>query len=71
MEVLLLLFGFELALALDGERVVFHANIQVLLFDARNFELQHDLRGVFINIDCGRKSGSRPCFCPFIQVAEE
>jgi hypothetical protein len=33
----------ELALALDGQRVVFHADVQVLLFDARNFELQDDL----------------------------
>src|SRR5579862_3898120 len=41
-EVLFLLFFLELALALHGKRVVFDANVQVLLFDARSFELEND-----------------------------
>src|SRR5579862_6039739 len=52
MEVLFLLLFLELALALDGERVVFHAYIKIFFFDARNFELENDLFGVLINIDC-------------------
>jgi len=59
MEVLLFFFGLELAFALDRESVVFHAHIQVLLFHARNFNLENQLVGILIDIDCRHKIGSR------------
>ena len=71
MEVLFLLFFLELALALDGQRVVFHANVQVLLFDARHFELEDDLLVVLIDVDGRHKAGSRQRAFAFVQVAEQ
>src|ERR1700691_1584455 len=58
MEILFFLLFFELALALDGKRVIFHADVQVFLFNARNFEFENHLLGVLIDVDCWRKAGS-------------
>src|SRR5207249_9991433 len=48
-EVLLFLFLFDLALAMDGEGVPLDADINVLFVDARNFKLQSN--GVLVLID--------------------
>src|ERR1035441_5650055 len=71
MEVLLLLLGLELALALNCQCVVFHADIQVLFVDTRNFKLQHDLLRIFIDIDRRHKTGSSHRVASVVQVAEK
>ena len=70
MEVLFLLVLLEFALAFHGQSVVFHANVQVLLFHAGDFELQNDLLGVFIDIDSRHKAGSRQGAVSFVHLAE-
>src|SRR5690242_997590 len=58
MEVLLLLLRRELALSADGKIAAFHLDVQIFLFNARDFELQDQLMFVFVDIDRGRKAGS-------------
>src|SRR5436190_8086243 len=59
MEVLFLLFSFELALATDGQRVVLITDIDVLLVNSGNLELQTDLVLVFINVNGGNEISCR------------
>src|SRR5690242_3488651 len=51
MEVFFLFLLFELALAADGQRVVLEPDIDVVLIDARDFELQSDLVLVLVNVN--------------------
>jgi len=60
-EVLLLLFLFELALAMDGEGGVLDADINVFLFDARNLKLQSNVVLVFVDVHGRCKAGGRQC----------
>src|ERR1700722_4666460 len=54
--VLFLLFLFDLALAVHGQRVVLDADIDVFLIDSWHFDLQGDTVLVFVNIDGRGKS---------------
>src|SRR5215469_479944 len=54
--ILFLLVLFELALAVDGQVVVFHANVDILLIDPGHFDLQSDVVVVFVDIDSGREN---------------
>src|SRR5712675_2447946 len=56
MEILFLLFFFKLALALDGQSVVFHADVYVLIVQAGNFQLQDQVLLVLVNVDRGNKA---------------
>ena len=49
-KILSLLLGFKLALAADGEHVVFHVEVDVFLLHTRNLGLQRDLVLVFIDV---------------------
>src|SRR5207302_1909871 len=49
-EVLLLLFFLDLALAMDGERVVLDADINVFLVDTWDFKLQSNAVLVFVDV---------------------
>src|SRR6266496_912509 len=49
-EVLLFLFLFELALAVNGQRVVLDLDVNVLLVNSRNFDLQRDIVLVLIDV---------------------
>src|SRR6516225_9423912 len=71
MEVLFLLFLLELALALDGQGVVLHANVKVLLLDPRDFQFQDDFLRVLIDIDSRRKAGSRHRALALSEIAEQ
>jgi len=55
-EVLFLLLLLELTLAVHGQDIVLHANIDVLLLDPGNFDVQRDMVLVLVNIDRGRES---------------
>src|SRR2546423_238349 len=56
-EVLLFLFLLELALAMDRERVVLDADINVFLVQARDFKLQGKVVLVFVDVDRRREAG--------------
>src|SRR5581483_7455153 len=59
MEVLLFLFLFQLPLAANGQRVVLQADINVLLFNARDFQLERQVVLIFVNVHrrCKRRGG--------------
>ena len=59
MEVFLFFLSLELPLALDGQGIVFHPNVEVVLLHTRNLELHHDLLRVLVDIDCGHEASSR------------
>src|SRR5262245_39435759 len=52
MEVLLLLFFLEVALAANGQRAVLQLDVDVLLVDTGDFQLQCDGVLILININC-------------------
>src|SRR5712692_4652057 len=72
-EVLFFLFLLELALAVHGERVVLDADINVLLVDARDFDLQCDVVLVFVDVHRRGKVGGDQGFLPALpgRVAEQ
>src|SRR5579859_3810147 len=53
------LFLLDLALAVHGQRAVLHADIDVFLVDARDFDLQRDLVFVFVDVNGGSKGAGR------------
>jgi hypothetical protein len=58
MEVLFLPLALEAALALYRQGVVLHADIEILLAHAWDFDLEHQLVLVLIDVDRGHKAGS-------------
>ena len=59
MEVLFLLFTLEVAFAFTV-RVLFSTRIEILLAHARDFEFEHQLVFVLINVDRGHEAGGGP-----------
>src|ERR1700745_3887941 len=49
-EVFLLLLIFDLALAVDGERVAFDTDINIFFVDARDFKLESNVVLVFVDV---------------------
>ena len=62
--VLFLLVFLELALAMHGHRVVLDADINIFLFDARNFDLQRDVVLVLVYVNRRRERGGGQGFFP-------
>src|SRR6185369_3074812 len=58
MEVLFFLFLLKLALALDGQCVVLHADVDVLIVQAGNFQLQYQVLLVLVHVN-GRNKAAR------------
>src|SRR4051812_41708751 len=52
----------EIPLAANRQRVVFQADINVLLLDARNLEFQRNFVLVFVDVHGGNKAASRGQF---------
>ena len=68
-EVLFLLLGLELALALDGQGAAFDADVEVLAADAGNFELEDDLLRVLVDIDGGEEVAGGQRLCGLVELA--
>src|SRR5579871_3841290 len=58
-EILFLLLSLEFPLTLHGKYLILHAYIQIILLDARNFELQNHLLGILIHIHRRHKATRR------------
>src|SRR5882762_6596570 len=58
-EVFLLLFLFNLALAVDGEGVTLDADINIFFVDARDFKLQSNVVFVFVDVHRRCEVGGR------------
>src|SRR6476661_3131356 len=59
MEILFFLFLLKLALALDGQGVVFHADVDVLIVQAGDFQLEYQVLLVLINVNRRNKAARR------------
>lgn len=70
--VLFFLLLLELALAVNGERGVLDANVDVLLVDAGDFDFERDVVLIFADVNRGREaSGRGGLFLSALRIAEQ
>src|ERR1700722_5394693 len=70
MEILFLAFTLETALTLYGQGVVFQADVDIFLANARNFDFEHQLVFVLKNINWGKKARCRQLTLPVAATGE-
>src|SRR6185312_2585450 len=67
-EVLFFLFLLELALAVNGKRVVLNPDIDIFLVDSRHFDLQRNVVLVLVNVyQRGKRRGGQ-CFLAALAI---